>query len=232
MGVNHAVYAAGAWTLTWPHLGSLPGGVSTVDTSDPVLLAATAAIAAGAGVIADLDHPDAAASRHFGFLSKGLAKATAKAADGHRAGTHTFVFAAALATVFAVVPYAGEVGRWVAAVYAGFCGSVGLALVAPKLSVRTWMVFDLASAGLAGWYTWRYFGRVAPVLPWIAGGGIVVHIACDVVTKGGVPFLRPFTRRRFALGLFRVGGAGEKAASVLGVGMLAVGGWMSVSLAV
>ena len=52
---------------------------------DPVAMGATTVIAAGAGVVPDLDHPDAYPSRQFGMLTKIVSWATRSATGGRSA---------------------------------------------------------------------------------------------------------------------------------------------------
>ena len=145
--------------------------------------------------------------------------------------THSLTFAAALAAAGAAAAVVGgDVGRWAAAVMCGLCCSMGLALVGPSLGLRVPTVVDIAVAVAAGWWVWHAFGDLRWLLPVLAGYGVLAHIICDIVTKGGVPVLWPFTRRRFALALFRVGGPGEQAASVLAVALLGYSIWRVVHL--
>lgn len=225
LGRNHAVYAAAGWTAAWPHLGW-----TGADLSDPALLAVTAGIAAGAGVVPDLDHPDSRATRHFGLLSRVVAKGLESASGGHRWGTHSLLFAVLLAAATYSsrwLPY--SIGLWAAVLCCSFCCSVGAALIGPSLGFR--MPWPVSAAALIcpGWYVWAHYDRVAPVLWLIAAGGVVVHVVCDAVTKGGVPVLWPFTRARFKLGLFRVGGAGERVAGIAGIAALAWAAWTAAS---
>ena len=214
LGKNHALYAGTIWMGAYPLIAE-PLGI--VDYTDVTVLAATTVIAAGAGVLPDLDHPDARPSRHFGILSKMLAKGINSASGGHRVGTHTLMCAALMGLLTWVVTRVPEPYNMIAAAIAcGFCASVGLALVGPSMGFRMSPVADVVIGLGTGAWTWFQFDRISSALWAIAAGGVLVHILCDAVTKGGVPFFMPFTRKRFALGLFRVGGIGESIASIVG----------------
>ena len=231
LGRNHAVYAAAAWVGAWPVLQYLPG-VSDGAVSDVGLLAVTTAVAAGAGVVPDLDHPDARPSKHFGLLTKVVARALKDASGGHRFGTHSLVFAAILGTAaWLAWQFPDEFGRMAAAIGFAFCASVGLTLAGPSLGLRVPGWATITSAAVPAWYAWTHFDLVGPFLWVLASGGVVVHILCDAVTKGGVPFLWPFSRKRLMLGLFRVGGPGENAAAAIGVLGFAAGVWHVLTLA-
>lgn len=213
LGRNHALYAGAAWAAAWPYLGW-----AGADTTDAALFAMSTGIAAGSGVIPDLDHPDARPSKHFGILTSVVSKAIESASGGHRLGTHSFVFVALIGAVTqltTILP--GDWARIAAAAACSFCVSVGVTLVGPSLGMRVPPAATMAATLLPAWYAWSQYETLAPLLWLLASGGTLCHILCDIVTKGGVPVLWPFTKRRVALGMFRVGGPGEAAASALGV---------------
>src|SRR5258708_27446802 len=54
-------------------------------------LAAGVVLAAGAGVLPDIDHPDSTISRSFGFLTEWFAWLADRISGGHRHGTHSLV---------------------------------------------------------------------------------------------------------------------------------------------
>ena len=289
LGKNHALYAAASWVAAWPVLGYIPVS-DPVDTSSLPLFAVTTGIAAGAGVIPDLDHPDSRASTHFGVLSKWVARGINEASGGHRHGTHSILCAVvigllsaitgmffeflyiALAAISLALLAAAIRGRkarrrrtftekakrvsrrtlcallsvgvaglgitaflWpehtaksLAIAACGFCCSVGVALIGPSFGYKAPTLVVLAMAVLPGLYIWHNFDKIAPTLWILAAGGVIVHILCDAVTKGGVPFLWPFNKNRYGLGIFVVGGSGEKIASMLGIASLIALTWLAI----
>jgi LexA-binding, inner membrane-associated putative hydrolase len=54
-------------------------------------LAAGVVIAAGAGVLPDLDHPDSSIAQSFGFLTEAFAWVVNRISGGHRHGTHALI---------------------------------------------------------------------------------------------------------------------------------------------
>lgn len=67
-----------------------------------------------------------------------------------------------------------------------------------------------------------------PNIYWYSGifgvfGGIYSHILLDGFTKGGIPILYPFSRKKFSLGLLITGGKAERIFRViLGVGTFVI----------
>jgi hypothetical protein len=85
LGQTHALSAAGAFlALSFPvshyvhHLTPLTAAISTL-------------VAAGAGLLPDLDHPSASPARAFGPISQGAARFVAHVSGGHRHATHSFL---------------------------------------------------------------------------------------------------------------------------------------------
>ena len=228
LGRNHALYAAAVWVGAYPVIAE---SIGILHHESIAVLGVTTAIAAGAGVVPDLDHPDARPSQHFGLLTKVLSKTINSASGGHRVGTHSIMFAVligAVAWAAQFSPYGW--GRIAAVLACGFCASVGLALVGPSLGFRVPAVADFVVGIGVGWWVWAYFDVIKSALWVLAAGGVIVHCLCDGVTKGGVPFLFPFKKDRYGLGWFRVSGPGETVASFVGVIGLLAASWRMVLL--
>ena len=229
LGRNHAVYAAAAWLAAWPLATQAPGAPEGAE-SDFLLLGVSTLVAAGSGVIPDLDHPDSRAPRHFGVLGRFVSKQINSASGGHRYGTHSLFAAAILgALAWLAWQFPDDGGKMAAAIACACCSSVGMVLVGPSLGFKVPPLAAIAALIGPGYYAWDRFDDIAPFLWMFAAGGVIVHILCDGVTKGGVPFLWPFSRRRMCLGWFRVGGAGESVAGFIGVASLMGAGWFAVA---
>ena len=219
LGRNHAMYAAASWALAYPSLAW-----TGADVTDPLLFGITTFIAAGSGVVPDLDHPDAHPSRHFGLATRIVAKAVSKGSGGHRYGTHTILFAAMLGGIAWSTQILPEnVGKVLAIITCGFCCSLGVALLGPSLKFKVPTYVDVLAAIGPGIYVWMFFDKIYPLLWLLAAGGVICHICCDIVTKGGVPIFYPFSRKRLALHIFGVGGKGEQVAGALGLGLFGYG---------
>lgn len=219
MGRNHAITAATGWLIAAPAL------TAAADvTLDAPTLAATTLIAAGAGVIPDLDHPDSAPARRFGILSRLVAAIINTAAGGHRMLTHSIPFVlAAYGGTWAACNLTDNPAP--ASVLVGFCVAVGISLLGPSLGFRIPGMFAIGLGLAAGYATIDSFAVIAPLLPAIIGWGSLCHLLTDAVTKGGIPLFAPFSRKRYALGLFRTNGLAEGLLSVVFVvGFLAAAG--------
>lgn len=228
LGKNHAVWAAALWATAWPFVDRLPT-MEEVDTNDLGLFAVTLGVAAGSGVIPDLDHPDAKPSKHFGMLSGIASWALNKGSGGHRFGTHSIFFA----VLVGVLSYLAQLwptglGGWAAVIACAFCGSVGLTLVGPSLGLCVHPGVSFAAAAIPAWYVWNNMSEIGPLLWLLASGGVLTHILCDAVTKGGVPIFWP-CKWRLKLNWFRVGGPGEQVAGVFGVIALGYGLWTTAT---
>jgi membrane-bound metal-dependent hydrolase YbcI (DUF457 family) len=198
LGRDHALSAAAAFAAAAPFLHDVTG----------VRLAAAAVLAAGAGTLPDIDHPDSTVSRTFGFLTRAFAWCVAKISGGHRHGTHSLagvvVFAAA-ALAAAGLEEAGPAG---AAAWRAVPAGLVLALLysAGLRALRAGGHHaDVAGIGLAAVTVWQRWDSVLvtawniPVLACCVAVGAVAHLAGDMCTHGGCPLLWPFSRREFHL---------------------------------
>lgn len=225
MGRNHGIVAATGWLAAAPTIAATTG--VELDTAT---LAVTTVIAAGAGVVPDLDHPDSGPARSFGILSRIVATGLNAASGGHRAGTHSLPFAA-LAYLGGWAAITLTDSPLPAAIIVGFCITVGLALLGPSLGFRIPAIASVGTGIAAAGATLDHADAIAPMLPALLAYGVLIHIACDIVTKGGVPLLYPFSKRKYALGLFRTNGLIEGVLSVVFVlVLLAVAGQAFASL--
>ncbi|TDC01692.1 hydrolase [Micromonospora fluostatini] len=268
MGRSHALSGAVAWLAVcagWREatdaglVDTAPGGV---------VVAAGAAVAAGYALLPDIDHPDSTIARSLGPVTRGLARVTAAGSaalrrigcahcerrpdqGGHRALTHTALFAAAAgATVAALASWGGPaaglpaagVGAWLAARCAlsgrlryravsallhGVAQPVRYHL-AGALPILLALVFVAALALLTPTGTsWGWTGLAA-------GVGVLTHSLGDALTRAGAPLLWPARIRGCrwrAVGSPRAlrivtGGAGEKVIvamiGVVGLGFAAI----------
>lgn len=206
----------------WSHVATAAEAqayLSTVLGQSPLQMAVHVAAAGGAGALCDLDCYGSAASRSFGTGTEALSWAVAKAAHGHRNGTHTvigdFVFAGAAALALALEPYkvSFPVSRHIPFLPATVAVSVG--------GVLLWLYLCLLfGAGLKA-MSWRWFrhdhvrefwacaaASAVVAFGWDLPGitmavllGTFIHCAGDSITKEGVAWFEPFSRHRFHFGI-------------------------------
>lgn len=151
-----------------------------------------AGLSAGAGVLPDLDHPQATLAHTFGFLTKAFAWCVGRICGGHRHGSHTL----AAVGVFSAIAYAAVAfrhdlaGRIVLGVLLTLI--VAGALTGLRLGGHAADLLAVAAA-IAMCSTGEGLGLVA--LATAIGCG--AHLVTDALTDTGVPLLLPFTGRRF-----------------------------------
>jgi membrane-bound metal-dependent hydrolase YbcI (DUF457 family) len=179
MGRTHALsgLVAGAaagqfiWHLNLPHL--------TVG----------AAIAAGAAVLPDIDHPDASCARSFGLVTEAFAWLIEHISGGHRHGTHSLVGVAA----FTGGAYAAEHYRYTLAGKAGLGLLLVLALASGLRALKIGGHFgDLIAIAIAAGMFYTGFGITQ--VPWAIAIGTATHLAGDMLTNEGIPLAWPVSR--------------------------------------
>ena len=221
MGRNHAVSTAAGWAALGPTIPL----VGLEPAADPLLYAASIVLAGGAGVIPDLDHPDARPAAAFGLVSRLVSRLTAKAAGGHRKLTHSVPFALGLG---GAVWAAGllSFGNWISGVLVWGMAVFSGSLLGPSLGFRPSPVLLMAGGAAAGWAVAAIdvplTAGIRWALPFVIGAGCLLHILGDWLTKGGVPLLLPFSKKRWAAGLFRTGSGAETAVGLLSGAALAL----------
>lgn len=189
LGRDHALSGAAAYVTVAPLLLH----------ADGLHLAIGTAIAAGAGVLPDIDHHDSTISRSFGFLTEAFSWAVGKVSGGHRHGTHSIVGVAvfAAATTCAALWPHPAMHSWRDLPLALLMGLLlAAALRALKAGGHWADLIGLAAAGAACWFK---LPAVAALLPAAVAIGCIAHIAGDALTHGGCPLLWPFSLREFHL---------------------------------
>lgn len=204
MGRTHALSGAAGWITGCATLAATghPPGLRTV--------AFGAVIAAGHALLPDVDHPGSTIARSLGPATRLIASGVHRSAawlrlascqhcrrrpdrGGHRAITHTGVFALAAGSCAALL---GGAAGWVAAAtVAGLSAALAVRAMTTRRQRGT---FGAAIAGLVAagmlWLTapdstaWWWIG--APVA-W----GTLAHSLGDAVTKSGAPLLWPIRVR-------------------------------------
>jgi len=198
LGRDHALSGAFAFAALAPAMHVPAGGD----------LATGIALAAGAGLLPDIDHPDSSVALSFGFLTNAFSWLVEKISGGHRHGTHA-VIGVALFTLGALsaahyqmlAPRAAfswplvPAGLYLALLYSaalralkigGHHGDL-IGIGGAVLTVYTGS--DLLT--LTSWHV--------PMLALATALGCVAHIVGDELTHGGCPLLYPVSGHEFHL---------------------------------
>jgi len=207
MGRTHALSGAAAWLTLAPTLTDttgLPVGAAE--------LLAGAAVAAGAAMLPDLDHPSAGIAGTLGPATRLLTRAVATVAGGHRQATHSLAYVALAATGAAAAVAAGPAPVLVAA---GACVAFGLRALGPD-ELRDDPILDLELAAAAAALTALAAATVTTWswLPAAVALGCLLHLAGDALTPHGVPLWWPL-HRRIGVAVFLTGGCAEQAVQAL-----------------
>lgn len=188
LGHDHALTGAIAFAAAAPLLHVGAAG-----------LAAGAVFTAGAALLPDIDEPGSTIAREGGFATRTLAWISRRAAGGHRKGTHSAIGVALFtAAAWGAVTAAGHLhGRWqhvAALVVLGVFAQWLLAgaLHALRLGGHHGDAIAAAAAAAAVYWHWGL-----TLIPLCIAIGALVHIAGDMATDSGVPFLYPLSGHDF-----------------------------------
>jgi membrane-bound metal-dependent hydrolase YbcI (DUF457 family) len=191
MGRTHALSGAVLWLATAPVLsrGEWLGSYAVSLSSSQVI--AGAVVAAGAGLLPDIDHPSGRIANTLGPLTRTMCRWVSRASGGHRHATHSLLFAVAMGYAMGLLAVHFRYGWWAALfVLVGF-GLRGLGL--DFKGHEFWSgLKDCVTAGVAV-YLMRdldmSFAGYAVAL------GCLAHLIGDCLTPRGCPLLWPVNWR-------------------------------------
>lgn len=184
-----------AGALAWTAAAPIAGPVLGVEMGVTELLIGLP-LATFAALLPDIDHPDALLTRgwipgtkYLGFLGKPIGflvsipprviGMAARSVMGHRGGTHSLLFAALW--TFGFLPLYGLF-------IAGLAWVLGTALASTPLAFDPTWLFEWEKAHL---------GVIYAFVALAVGLGYLSHLATDSLNTVPVPWLWPFTKRRF-----------------------------------
>jgi membrane-bound metal-dependent hydrolase YbcI (DUF457 family) len=207
LGQTHALSAAGAFlALSFPvshyvhHLTPLTAAVGTI-------------VAAGAGLLPDLDHPSASPARAFGPLSQTLARLVSRVSGGHRHATHSLL-GTAIASALAAAAY---LNAWTLTVMIWLCMGLGVRALwrrpanRPNGRLDYRDVAGLVHAAVAFYIAYRltHASLDLSIVPAAVMVGYLVHLIGDSATESGVNWWWP-DRRRYRWASIDTGRAVER----------------------
>jgi membrane-bound metal-dependent hydrolase YbcI (DUF457 family) len=193
LGATHSLSAAGAFlALSFPvshyvhHLTPLTAAVGTL-------------VAAGAGLLPDLDHPSASPARAFGPISQAAARLISAISGGHRHATHS-ILGLTIASALAVGAY---LNVWTFTLLIWLCMGLGVRALWKRPPNRPNGKFDwrdiagLAHAAVAAYVAYRltHAGLDLSVVPAAVMVGYLAHLLGDAATETGVNWWWPDRRR-------------------------------------
>jgi membrane-bound metal-dependent hydrolase YbcI (DUF457 family) len=207
MGQTHATSGALAFlAASFPvshyvhHLTPLTAAVGTI-------------VAAGAGLLPDLDHPQATPARAFGPISQAASHFVHNVSGGHRKGTHSKWGLLACAVLAA----GAYLSLWTLAFVIWACMGLGVRALWKKPKNRPNGRLDygdvagLVHAGVAGYIAYRltHSGLDLSVIPFAVTLGYAVHLFGDSLTESGIPWNWP-NLKRYRLASIDTGKAVER----------------------
>lgn len=215
LAVTHTICGAAGWLAVAPAVA--PGMTSTQ-------VGVSTVVAAGAALAPDIDHPGSTVSRSLGPASRLASAGVSAAAGGHRMLTHSFAFVALVAAVAW-----GTMALW-GPTAAALWAAIPVALATPLLARRLPIFISTGTGLLLAALLWYaiHDGLLAYdgwLLPAVTIGVLLHTVPGDLLTPSGVPLLAPFTRRRFAIPLFRTGSPVE---ALVGTGLTVTTVWLLV----
>lgn len=210
MGRGHALMGATAWLVGCAadaqfHAGHLPAW--------PLLLIGTP-VCAGWALAPDIDHPNSTITHSAGPFTMGIAAIVAGASklvhawtrtpadypdsDGHRTVTHTILGALIFGVIVAAAGWLG--GRVVAALLVFWPAHLGIStILTSRRRAETWGTLRIRRSITDAAVLAAAAAALTPGSAWwlglAAGGGMLIHIAGDMLTDGAVPAAWPIPLR-------------------------------------
>lgn len=192
MGGHHAASGAAAWVAV---TATAPGLAATqVLPLSPGATALGAVLCAGAALLPDADHRQATAAHSAGFVSEAATTIVSEVSGGHRHGTHAPLVAAVVIALAWAAWHLSWIGTDRFTMSWWLCGALIALLSAFAVKVlrlvRSWLLSWIVGIAVATsvCFLWPSF---LPLLPAILVVGIVVHLAGDFLTTGGLPLFWP-----------------------------------------
>lgn len=200
---SHMVVGASSWlsaqTLTGPLLGT---------PLDSTQVACGAVVAAGAALLCDMDTPASRLANTLGPATRLLARLIGRVFGGHRHGTHSLIFCAAVGALstatLAQTEFVHVSGTVTLSV--GELAAIAIAYLAAVLSIGGLLGLRGArAAALAALLVAGAASTVPP--PALVSAAVTIgcgsHLLADVLTPEGIQPFWPFSARRVSLRVIR-----------------------------
>ncbi|WP_018502606.1 metal-dependent hydrolase [Parafrankia discariae] len=191
MGQTHVLSGAVVWLAAVPVLSREEwlGSYAMSLSSHQVI--AGAVVAAGAGLLPDIDHPSGRIANTLGPVTKTLCRWVSRASGGHRHATHSLLFAAAMGAVMGLLAAYFRYGWWAALfILVGF-GLRGLGLDFKGHGFWSGLK-DCLAAGAA---VYLMHGLDMSFAGYAVALGCLAHLLGDCLTPRGCLLLWPVNWR-------------------------------------
>jgi membrane-bound metal-dependent hydrolase YbcI (DUF457 family) len=193
MGPTHSLSSAVAWLAVATPLSHYGHHLT------PATVAVGTVVAAGAGLLPDLDHHSGTIANAFGFFTRVLCRVVAFISGGHRHATHSLLGTG----VFVALAVAATHNVWALTTTVWLCMGLGVRALWHRPRNRPngkldWrdvagLVHAVVAFGAAYWVT--HSGTDLSVIPWAVAVGYLAHLLGDSMTEQGVNWLWPSPRR-------------------------------------
>ena len=191
MGPSHAAAGALLWSVA-----AIPVTARLDIELTPATAVAGAFVAAGAGMLPDMDTPSSTVSRSFGPASQILARGIGILSGGHRHATHSilFVLATGVLTYAAVQAFGHNAALAIVFFLLGLAAR-GFNLAPSASTIQGWITTTTTAAVLTIIAALIVPPEFWVALPYIVAVGCFSHLLADAITPQGVPILWPLKSR-------------------------------------
>ena len=212
---SHMIVGASSWLAAQTLAGPLTG--TALDTPGR---ACGAVIAAGAALLCDMDTPNSRLSNALGPVTRITARLVGRAFGGHRHGTHSLIFCAAVGALSATALARGELVAIGAGVTlsAGQLAALAIGYLAAALSVAALLGLHGARAAVVAALLVAAATSTQPPAALVSAAvtiGCASHLLADVLTPEGIQPFWPFSARRVHLKLIHRTGDWRESVIVL-----------------
>jgi membrane-bound metal-dependent hydrolase YbcI (DUF457 family) len=214
---SHMVLGASTWLAAQASAGPLTG--TALDWREQ---ACGAVIAAGGALLCDIDTPSSRLANTLGPITRLLARLVGRAFGGHRHGTHSLAFCAAVGALSAFALADGQVVRVGAGatVTVGQLAALVIAYLATALAVGLLTGQHGARAGMLSAALVAVAASTHPpagLVPAALTIGCLSHLLGDVLTPEGIVALWPLSHRHVRLKVIKRTGDHRETLLVLAV---------------
>jgi membrane-bound metal-dependent hydrolase YbcI (DUF457 family) len=186
-----------------------------------------AAVAAGAALLCDMDTPHSRLANTLGCATRLVARLIGRAFGGHRHGTHSLSFCAAIGALSSVTLVHGAIVHITATVTlsVGQLAALVIAYLAAALSLGGLLGLGGARVGALAALLVAAAASTRPPAALVSAAltiGCISHLLGDLLTPQGIAPLWPFSQRRVSLAVIKRTGDSREALLILATALLTI----------